>query len=239
MSDGSALLAAILEQPGEDTPRLVYADWLEELAESLPPHQREPVSARAEFIRVQVEIANTRPNLFNVGDLVTRSALDGSARLYEPGDTSPTSVVSKPVKNPRLVALKTREAELFATVRQMPFYVVGGTRYYATQLREWWGKPAQWVRGFVENVGPYPWGQWALHAPEILKRQPIRRVTLSDIPRVEYASPHKRFPQMRLVGGEKCLDKPPGAIEGAANALALLALEYPGVTFDLPAGAVA
>lgn len=28
MSDGEALLKAILEQPDDDTPRLVYADWL-------------------------------------------------------------------------------------------------------------------------------------------------------------------------------------------------------------------
>ena len=30
MSDGEALLAAILAHPAEDAPRLVYADWLEE-----------------------------------------------------------------------------------------------------------------------------------------------------------------------------------------------------------------
>jgi uncharacterized protein (TIGR02996 family) len=30
MSDEAALLNAIIGQPGEDTPRLAYADWLEE-----------------------------------------------------------------------------------------------------------------------------------------------------------------------------------------------------------------
>src|SRR3990172_3974329 len=30
MSDGTALVAAILAEPDEDTPRLVYADWLDE-----------------------------------------------------------------------------------------------------------------------------------------------------------------------------------------------------------------
>lgn len=34
MSDRSALLAAIAGQPDEDTPRLVYADWLEEFGET-------------------------------------------------------------------------------------------------------------------------------------------------------------------------------------------------------------
>ena len=47
MSDEDALLAAIAAHPDEDTPRLVYADWLDE-------HDR-PI--RAEFIRVQVDIA--------------------------------------------------------------------------------------------------------------------------------------------------------------------------------------
>jgi len=46
MSDEAALLAAILAKPEEDTPRLVYADWLAE-------HEQE---ARAEFIRTGVEL---------------------------------------------------------------------------------------------------------------------------------------------------------------------------------------
>lgn len=47
-SDGPHLLRAILEQPEEDTPRLVYADWLDERGE----HER------AEFIRLQVELSH-------------------------------------------------------------------------------------------------------------------------------------------------------------------------------------
>src|SRR5262245_7353205 len=44
---GEALLRAILEEPHDDGPRLVYADWLEENGDQ----------ARAEFIRVQCELA--------------------------------------------------------------------------------------------------------------------------------------------------------------------------------------
>ena len=47
MSDEAALLAAIREHPDEDTPRLAYADWLQE-------HEK---PERAEFIRAQVELA--------------------------------------------------------------------------------------------------------------------------------------------------------------------------------------
>jgi uncharacterized protein (TIGR02996 family) len=48
MSDpaAQALLAAVLARPDDDTPRLVYADWLEEQGDG----------TRAEFIRLQVEL---------------------------------------------------------------------------------------------------------------------------------------------------------------------------------------
>jgi uncharacterized protein (TIGR02996 family) len=47
MTDGDALYAAILADPDEDTPRLIYADWLDENGRP----------ERAEFIRAQVELA--------------------------------------------------------------------------------------------------------------------------------------------------------------------------------------
>ena len=50
MSDEEALLAAIRDNPDEDTPRLAYADWLDENATG------EAERARAEFIRVQIEL---------------------------------------------------------------------------------------------------------------------------------------------------------------------------------------
>ncbi len=45
--DGEALLRAVIAFPADDTVRLVYADWLEELGDP-----------RAEFIRIQVTLAN-------------------------------------------------------------------------------------------------------------------------------------------------------------------------------------
>ena len=51
MSDHDALLTAIAEHPEEDTPRLMYADWLEENGDP----------ERADFVRIQVELA--RPGL--------------------------------------------------------------------------------------------------------------------------------------------------------------------------------
>jgi uncharacterized protein (TIGR02996 family) len=47
MTHDEAFLQAIIETPDDDTPRLVYADWLEEHGDA----------ERAEFIRVQVQLA--------------------------------------------------------------------------------------------------------------------------------------------------------------------------------------
>ena len=49
MTDGDALLRAVLLDPADDAPRLVYADWLDD--------QGDP--ERAEFIRVSC--ARCRP----------------------------------------------------------------------------------------------------------------------------------------------------------------------------------
>lgn len=49
MTDHDALLAAICENPDDDTPRLVFADWLDE-------HER---GEQAAFVRAQVELART------------------------------------------------------------------------------------------------------------------------------------------------------------------------------------
>jgi uncharacterized protein (TIGR02996 family) len=46
MSDADALLNAIVAHPDEDTPRVMYADWLDEHGQSI----------RAEFIRVQCAV---------------------------------------------------------------------------------------------------------------------------------------------------------------------------------------
>lgn len=47
MSDGSALLRAILADPDDDAPRLIYADWIDENGDP----------ARAAFIRAQITLA--------------------------------------------------------------------------------------------------------------------------------------------------------------------------------------
>ncbi len=54
MDQRQALLQAILDSPADDLPRLAYADWLEEHCRS------ESDRERAEYIRVQIELASLR-----------------------------------------------------------------------------------------------------------------------------------------------------------------------------------
>src|SRR5262249_51568994 len=57
-ADEAALLRAVCDNPDEDTPRLVYADWLDEQG-------GESRTARAEFIRLQVEQYRTTDGPFD------------------------------------------------------------------------------------------------------------------------------------------------------------------------------
>ena len=67
MSDEDALLAAIAAHPDEDTPRLAYADWLDEYDRHV----------RAEFIRVQIERANIPEDTTSPADHARHGVLLG------------------------------------------------------------------------------------------------------------------------------------------------------------------
>ena len=63
-SDGDVLFRVICEQPQEDTPRLAYADWLEENGQ----HER------AEFIRLQCEAWGLCPQYATVQEARERAS---------------------------------------------------------------------------------------------------------------------------------------------------------------------
>lgn len=63
MNDHDALLRAIGEQPDEDTPRLMYADWLEENDQS----------ERADFVRNQVELGRSALTSADLRPLVKKN----------------------------------------------------------------------------------------------------------------------------------------------------------------------
>src|SRR5580698_5779233 len=62
MNDGNALSRAIIARPEDDTPRLVYADWLEE-------NGREE---EAEFIRVECRLERASPDVPEFSELQDR-----------------------------------------------------------------------------------------------------------------------------------------------------------------------
>src|SRR5262245_56631511 len=57
-TEQQALLRTILENPDDDAPRLVYADWLEERGDA-------DNTSRAQFIRMQVALAATESDRLN------------------------------------------------------------------------------------------------------------------------------------------------------------------------------
>ncbi|MBP3956675.1 TIGR02996 domain-containing protein [Gemmata sp. G18] len=81
MSDRSALLAAICAHPGDDTPRLVFADWLDENEPDAKRSTAEP-SAWAALIRTECELARLRDDdsaaakVFDYCERMDRLAID-------------------------------------------------------------------------------------------------------------------------------------------------------------------
>jgi len=81
-ADELALLTAVIAHPDEDTPRLVYADWLDEHADTLSGRNPNEVRARAEFIRAQIEAGRFPPGDPNAAPLRAR-VLELAERHWE------------------------------------------------------------------------------------------------------------------------------------------------------------
>jgi uncharacterized protein (TIGR02996 family) len=94
MSDREALLAAILANPDEDTPRLMFADWLDEHGQP----------ERAEFIRVQIELARLRAAEADLPTDFGRLRSNGMPPYW-----------NRPHDTPERISLLKREAELHAS----------------------------------------------------------------------------------------------------------------------------
>jgi uncharacterized protein (TIGR02996 family) len=101
-----ALYQAILAAPHDDTPRLVYADWLEENADRFPTPLAKVERARAEFIRVQCALARLLP--FTPGTAVREQFLDYQMSLFPASATDP-----EPIS--QLLALARRQRRLLFT----------------------------------------------------------------------------------------------------------------------------
>lgn len=167
--DWRGFLAAIRANPGDDTPRLIAADWLDDGC-------RDP--ARAEFIRVQVEIASMRtpPDC-------TRRVEDGwEPRMGHPSNDQMKGALPYWDLRRRERELLGREPDQFVGAAEMTWLPPGLRDYW----RELWINtdhdrlvvPWEWVRGFVSAVA-MPGDDWVRHADAILARHPVESVTLT------------------------------------------------------------
>lgn len=158
-------LPAILTAPDDDTPRLIYADWLEE-------HGGDAGRARAEFIRVQCRLAE----MDEAGEGVIDPE-EGHTCVYDP---CPVCALVAEYER-----LKRRERKLLDGPRPAIYQpeVVWFNGGDGTETWKILFRPT-WRRGFVEAV-TCSGGDWLAHADALLSQQPIREVTLLSAPHLE------------------------------------------------------
>jgi uncharacterized protein (TIGR02996 family) len=210
MRDGDGLLKAILADPDDDTPRLVYADWLDENGEP----------ARAEFVRVQVELAKYPDQAF----------LDNF-------DAHPETCTCGGCLGLRL---RRREGELLRDFnRTLLEPRPPGMFSWQHNGRFGWGVkesgypgrdfPITFSRGFITTLICTA-ADWHAHGDAILARHPVREVTLTTTPRLVatrgglYAKLSGRWKELAYGAGRTWSQMAPD----------LLAAEWPGVAFNLP-----
>ena len=153
MTDEAALLAAVLANRDEDMPRLAYADWLDEHGQN----------ARAEFIRVQCELARAKrtcpgPDLcrFKRCEYCDLRGRERELILAHETDWFPPFGIEKlyliACANER-TAVHPQEGDCIGIVR----------------------------RGFI-NESRLSWTDWVAHNAAILKAHPIERVKCTTFP---------------------------------------------------------
>lgn len=160
MTADAGFLAEIIAHPEDDTPRLIYADWLEEQGQ---------VERGAEFIRVQVALAveHTQPCHFG----------------GKPWPHSPPAVCALggcPVCERHIAALRRRERELWTGCcvpldgipdEWIPTLSCDAGHIPQTQALQG-GVFAIFSRGFVEVVRCSA-QDWLQHSAAILERHPV------------------------------------------------------------------
>ncbi|MBN9521058.1 TIGR02996 domain-containing protein [bacterium] len=164
MTDAEALLAAIRAHPNDDTPRLVYADYLDDHADDYP--FPEEARQRAYTIRAYCEFAKYD---YSPADCPNRTAFipcpcAECARFYEANSAA------------------------CAATRYMTRCTDGVLNWY-----RWAGGAGPFItgglledyeRGFLVQVRLAP-ADWLAHADAIRAEHPIQRVSLTTIPGVD------------------------------------------------------
>ena len=164
MSDPDAILATILgagltdpdairKARAEDTPRLVYADWLQEHGQP----------ERAEFIRVQVELARLVDELQSDEVCGQPGCLCG--RMAELCRRESELLIGSPTS----WGANGWFGDWVSSIH--PNHDLNGFRW-------------SFSRGFVSRL-TCSWSDWRDHAERIIAEHPIERVTLTTLPELD------------------------------------------------------
>lgn len=151
-----AFLDDIIAHPADDTPRLVYADWLDD----------EGRSERAEFIRVQVEVAGYARSKHGV--------------IVCEGKGPPAQAGSRKRCKCRPCDLVRRDRELL--FRWGTKVIPEGVNVIMAPT---WHKFArtdagvEFSRGFVRRAF-FPLAAWEQHGPALVAAHPVERVEMTD-----------------------------------------------------------
>lgn len=143
---GRSLLNAVLDAPDDDFHRLVYADWLEENGQE----------ERAEFIRVQIELAKWTDSDGYMPMGLDREKLQGKERGLLLGVLSPFSWI-------QLAGERARRC-------------VPDGAHFADHLT--------FRRGFIDEVH-CSLDDWLTHMDAIMSQHPVRKVVTEKRPWVD------------------------------------------------------
>lgn len=153
MDDGDALLAAIAAHPDNDTPRLIYADWLEERADAVSV-------TRAQYIRASVEHAKWF-DPHEIGPLceAERKAMASQMALWVPA------------------LWPVPPCESLHALGRYTWMFTGGEGFALHGTPEQPGHRADYRRGFCELV-VMPLRVWERYAPTLLALEPLIRTVI-------------------------------------------------------------
>jgi uncharacterized protein (TIGR02996 family) len=151
MPEATAFYQAIRDNPGDDSARLVFADWLDENGDP----------GRAEFIRAQVRLDSVRHVIPPPEEtrLAFHYGLSRAGGVWEcPYDTFERRSLAFRCRN----LIEAHEDEWLGTLRELP-------------RRDW-----NWSRGFLDVVELSP-ESIAATAGELFSQHPIRRLILNGL----------------------------------------------------------
>ncbi len=156
MTERESFMKAIIDDPDNDQIRLVFADWLEE-------YGGEP--ERAEFIRLQIELAERDKKPFNLSW--------GNAIACNIVGRGSNSIIH-------------RCSNILVEFGQK-WWKEGN--YFITQLPIW---KASWRRGFVSRI-ECNMSQWREHGPVIVRNHPVQVARIDDKFPFQYATEYDLY----------------------------------------------